>query len=851
MTIILPPPADINDCGVLRRIRQTSTDHDGLAAKVQQFVGAATPMVDLVASGPFRQFTLHNRDHAKKLLHLIDYLASRETIEQLSALECLFLVYAAFLHDMGLAVTSMERTRILATTEFQDSIRDWPELFTSIKQARARLSKVEDDGEKAVLETLIYQLYEAALCAFLRPRHAAPERYRQLCDHLKQTTTLPDLFMFRGVSFEDWLLDVCASHNLDPGVLSESLGAYEDRFPRDLVIAQQLVNTQFCAAMLRLADVLDFDRERTPRILFESLGIPSSDLPDSDVSLAEWEKHMAVHAIEVRPDEIVVSAECRHPAIEKSIKDFCSLIERELRDTMAVLNRNTPAVIAKYKVELPLTVRPRIKSVGYTYKDLSLRMNQSAILSLLMGDRLYSHSGVALRELIQNSLDACEARRCLAGTGDYSAQIKVASVVDDVGRRWIEVTDNGIGMDEHVLSEYFLKLGDSYYASSEFRRHFERHRREGQSFHPLSRFGIGILSVFMLADVLEVRTHSAFSPRDDRAARLVRVERLGGLAYFAECDRSDPGTTIRIRLRSELASRYEDFARNAASYLRRLLWRPWFVLRIELGPDNLSFWLPDPRNSFYSVTAHGRAEVMQHGYEPIVLDLARWSETLSGVVIILFGKDCQGNLTTCREGRRIIFHEDTRYAVSPTTLIPNYKGSRLTVNGFTIGSFRTGRLLRFKSGLRLPGVIDVDASACEGVEFDVSRERLTENGEQFLRKEIQATIWRGLVESGIVERLSPETRLMMPDIPSPRELRSERGTPVRRPDALEYLFDCVAKELPADHWPKQMHRIIADKLKISPTQVSKVVAALLASGAVSKPKGAQPINGQIASSQAK
>jgi signal transduction histidine kinase len=835
MTIVSAPPVDINDCGILRLLRNRSTERDGVAAKVQQFIAIATPMVDLVAAGPFRHYTLHNRDHAKKLLHLVDHLITEEALGRLSLLECLTMVYAAFLHDMGMAVTSMERNRILESSEFQETVREWPELASSIRQARSRLETVSEE-EKPLIEGMIHQFHEAALSAYLRPRHATLQRYRQLIDHLKQAGNAPDLFCIRGVSFEECLIDVCASHNLDAAALSESVNAYEDRFPRDLTIAQDRLNIQYCAALLRLTDILDFDRERTPRILFESLGISSSALPGAELSLREWEKHMAIHTIDVRADEIVISAECHHPAIEKAIREFCSLIEREIRDTMAILKRNPPDVVRQYTLELPLSVRPRINSIGYSYKDLSLRLNQSAIISLLMGDRLYSHSGVALRELIQNSLDACEVRRRLEHTGNYAAEIEVLSKVDSLGRIWIEVSDNGIGMDEHVLSEYFLKLGDSYYDSNEFKRQFAKLQIGHGPFRPVSRFGIGILSVFMLADVLEVQTRSAFSPRRDKRGHFIRVERLGGLAFVAESDRAAAGTTIRIRMRPEIASRYDAFVRAATGYLRWLLLRPWFRIRVALGENDLRFSAPTAMGAFYSLSAEGKAYLVQNGYEPVVVELERWSDRLSGIAIIVLARDKEGRLTNIKDGRQITLLDTGQSAVNPYSLVREYKGNRLTINGFHVMTFRTKGLLRFPTGLRFVCIVDMDAAGGDGVEFDVSRERLTKKGEQYLREEFRTAIVTAFTETGVMDQLANDIRLSIPVIPlNDDEVRDRLANRLERPDALQDLFRSVVDAIPNGPWPRGLHSLIASRLHISSKLVSKVLQRLLESGVISKP----------------
>ena len=91
-------------------------------------------------------------------------------------------------------------------------------------------------------------------------------------------------------------------------------------FPRRFVVSDHTANLQFVAALLRLTDILDFDFERTPRVLFDSLGLKHKTLPGSEVSIQEWEKHLAVQQLEIRDSETIVKARCKHPAIEASGK---------------------------------------------------------------------------------------------------------------------------------------------------------------------------------------------------------------------------------------------------------------------------------------------------------------------------------------------------------------------------------------------------------------------------------------------------------------------------------------------------------------------------------------------------
>jgi hypothetical protein len=82
MPIIPPAPADIWNCKVLSSLRERSTPEDGAAEKAAMFIETVTPLTDLTIAGPFRHYTLHNRDHSKKLLHLAEFLIAGETMRQ-------------------------------------------------------------------------------------------------------------------------------------------------------------------------------------------------------------------------------------------------------------------------------------------------------------------------------------------------------------------------------------------------------------------------------------------------------------------------------------------------------------------------------------------------------------------------------------------------------------------------------------------------------------------------------------------------------------------------------------------------------------------------------------------------
>lgn len=69
----------------------------------------------------------------------------------------------------------------------------------------------------------------------------------------------------------------------------------------------------------------------------------------------------------------------------------------------------------------------------------------------------------------------------------------------DSNSRVMEVGDNGTGMTQSIIVNNLLKAGSSRYQEPDF-------KKEHPDFTPISRFGIGVMSTFMIADKVEVLT---------------------------------------------------------------------------------------------------------------------------------------------------------------------------------------------------------------------------------------------------------------------------------------------------------------------------------------------------------
>lgn len=164
-----------------------------------------------------------------------------------------------------------------------------------------------------------------------------------------------------------------------------------------------------------------------------------------------------------------------------------------------------------------------------------------------MGTKLYGNPEVALRELLQNSIDACLLRDAQEKKWGnvYQPEISIKYYFKD-NDIILEIEDNGTGMDQYIIDNYYSKVGSSFYKSTDF---YILKSESNADFTPTSRFGIGILSCFMVSDTLIVDTKRVYAPHKSIEALNVTVEGQESIFWIKEGKREIPGTTTKLILR--------------------------------------------------------------------------------------------------------------------------------------------------------------------------------------------------------------------------------------------------------------------------------------------------------------
>lgn len=373
-------------------------------------------------------------------------------------------------------------------------------------------------------------------------------------------------------------------------------------------VAADGVRERLLGYLLVTARALALEATTLPEVVGEHLGIVDP------VRAAALQSTLAAAAWQRRSTALVLVAECEHPAVEVALRAHLDALNQLLTDAQraaAAASADKPLSVLR---DLPthatadgLAAAEVAGAPAYHSAGVRFRLAEDRVQELLMGEQLYGDPALAIRELYQNALDACRYRQArleyLVRTGKdagraWAGRVRFEQGVDAAGRAYLDCTDNGIGMGVRELSEVFAQAGVRLGDLPEFleeQAEWARLDPPVQLF-PNSRFGIGVLSYFMLAD--EITVDTCRLGRDGRPGRRLRVSIAGPGSLFriqdlgpgetsqaGETDR-DAGTTIRLHLRAASAQ-----AVSCVETLRTVLWVADFHTEARHGTER-HVWRP-------------------------------------------------------------------------------------------------------------------------------------------------------------------------------------------------------------------------------------------------------------------
>ncbi|MFG2822914.1 hypothetical protein ACGFX4_26210 [Kitasatospora sp. NPDC048365] len=368
----------------------------------------------------------------------------------------------------------------------------------------------------------------------------------------------------------------------------------------------EAIRPRLLGLLLALARPLALDAADLPTVLVEHLGVPHGVELDSvraRLGQARWHRE-GPGAV---PRDCVLEAFGDDPATLLALRDHVDAVDLTLRavhraaarhDALAPL-RSLPTGAIAHRVE-PAPGHGR--AAGFSARTARFTVDERRLRELLMGDQLYGDPQLAVRELYQNALDACRHRRARieyqfrsqgldCPPDAYRGEITFVQGTDDSGRPYLECRDNGVGMGEEELSGVFSRAGLSFTGTEEFAEEQAEWERYGIRMFPNSRFGIGVLSYFMLADEIRVTTcrmHRRRGPGPVLRATVAGPGHLFRIEY-PEQPAPTPHTAVRLYLRDGALTR------SCVEVLQELVAVSEFTLSAEdwtADPPRTARWHP-------------------------------------------------------------------------------------------------------------------------------------------------------------------------------------------------------------------------------------------------------------------
>lgn len=497
-------------------------------------------------------YDLHDDTHSEQVIYIIENLLG-EKINEITCYEAILLYLSAYLHDSAMALPSWEY-ELLKAIEGTDKLFDntlpfrisndfkgehsYSEALKIITENKDKLfsfdkakdfvfAKASENELIASLTRLMREYekfrngYNAELTAniqsvvkymniskLIRSEFIRTTHHTRAVDNIKSLKAKIEgvLKGFATENFIQDLADVCKCHGESISSVFELPTARED-------LLGEKSNIQFVAMLLRLGDVIHFSSDRAPLSLFAEKKITD------ETSFLHW--NAKFQDLKFKFDElngtvtVRYTAFCSNPEVYYFIQNYLDWVDNELDNYFTLKQRWEQSKLEKLgNYILSLSNRADRTQLNYNKEvfipqtNMHFVLNQSKILELLMGIQLYKDEYLCIRELYQNSLDATKCIIAINKQNSVSEDLSIEfglgeEILEGVNRTYLYCLDRGTGMNEYIIKNFLLHIGNSYYTSKDFHR---KNTNWGFEVNPTSQFGIGILSCYMLADKIGITT---------------------------------------------------------------------------------------------------------------------------------------------------------------------------------------------------------------------------------------------------------------------------------------------------------------------------------------------------------
>lgn len=513
----------------------------------------------------FPSYSGHDASHADTVLHNIERILGKKRIQQLSATDCFMLLHAAYMHDIGMSITADERADMMGEDSFADLVRfleeegdlDMQKAAKSVLQtgytAYERLSSRERPKKMRELfrqKLDVYYGLGQIISEYQRRQHAGKVKERMQIWTIK-AEQLGNGFSVSGIPLRIFLrIADCASIHTTNGI-----EAVLELPQEDSGYVLDMVHPRFVAVMLQLGDALDLDNDRFNPFANQFAG----SFPRT--SKIHFDKHQAIRQLKITPQKIQIQADCQSQEVLRLVRMECEGIEEILKNASYHWADISPGGLLGC---LPTLDQSIIlldgQRVPIELVKAQFNISQTRAFRLLEGANVYGGNFVFIREVIQNAIDASKLQ-CWEDY-IYRSKMKERKILQDSLDESVEYGLNAsekeilseIDVWEYPIELYFqigAQIRDEheelkFKAKEELKPEQEKDARYGVRFlvrdhgtgiskadlikisnvgssyeekqhfidkmvdwlKPTGQFGIGLQSVFLVADSMTARTYT-------------------------------------------------------------------------------------------------------------------------------------------------------------------------------------------------------------------------------------------------------------------------------------------------------------------------------------------------------
>lgn len=524
----------------------------------------------------FPEYTNHGIRHIKNILDIADKLMPLKSMEYLTPKDISFFVVSVYLHDIGMFLKPDGLYDILSKDIWKEKFKRFVKVLS--RMSDIELKKIYGDSSLFVYPNSLadpLNLSERDRLTygeFLRRNHADIAEYIAI-NGFPGSTKINLLEEF-DYEYRKIIGLLAKSHGMS--VRSAAEESNSKLIGKKNAYKPSNVSIVYLMVLLRMGDILDMGKDRSPHILYGMQRFYSS------ISKEEWEWNQTIDSSNFNWEisrTLYIQAEPHNTTqfvkVEKNLKWFQSELDYSWAALCDYYGNKYNLTI--HRIESNIFEQPELFQNKFLTREAKIRITSN--LSKLLVDPLYhGDPRFAVRELIQNSIDACNLRNKIEMKNSITSYKGKVRVIIDTHNMVFTIKDNGIGMNEDIIVNYYLTVGANFRNSDYWERTLiEASDDNKDNMVRVGRFGVGFLATFLLGSEIMITTRHLNDEQGYRfSVRLddenISAERINGIEI---------GTEIKVNMDKKIKKFWErDRYKIRGSYRyfdeNKISWNEWY-----------------------------------------------------------------------------------------------------------------------------------------------------------------------------------------------------------------------------------------------------------------------------------